>query len=99
MFPLLSQPSGAAKEGNRVAHTETVTVLFTDLVGSTDLAERLGHTAYEALRSGHFTTLRTALNAATVVAWHRRCRGTSGHRQHMRSGRLDVERLSRAGSF
>ena len=44
-----------------MAHTETVTVVFTDLVGSTELASRLGHDAYEALRQGHFAALRTAV--------------------------------------
>src|SRR5215468_1373806 len=44
-----------------MARTETVTVVFTDLVGSTELANRLGHDAYEALRHEHFTALRTAL--------------------------------------
>jgi len=38
-----------------VACTETVTVVFTDLVGSTEPANRLGHDAYEALRHEHFT--------------------------------------------
>ena len=33
-----------------MARTETVTVVFTDLVGSTELASRLGHDASEALR-------------------------------------------------
>jgi class 3 adenylate cyclase len=40
--------------------TETTTVVFTDLVGSTELASRLGHDAYEALRRAHFETLRLA---------------------------------------
>jgi class 3 adenylate cyclase len=44
-----------------MARTETVTVVFTDLVGSTELASRLGHDAYEALRQEHFTALRTAV--------------------------------------
>ncbi len=44
-----------------MARTETVTVLFTDLVGSTELADRLGHAAYEMLRSAHFDALRAAL--------------------------------------
>jgi class 3 adenylate cyclase len=44
-----------------MARTETVTVVFTDLVGSTELASRLGHDAYEALRQAHFTALRTAV--------------------------------------
>lgn len=30
-----------------MARTETVTVMFSDLVSSTDLASRLGHDAYE----------------------------------------------------
>ena len=46
-----------------MARTETVTVVFTDLVGSTDLASRLGHDAYEALRHEHFSALRTAVAA------------------------------------
>ncbi|MBI1818024.1 MAG: AAA family ATPase [Deltaproteobacteria bacterium] len=44
-----------------MARTETVTVVFTDLVGSTELASRLGHDAYEALRHEHFTALRAAV--------------------------------------
>src|SRR5258706_16312573 len=44
-----------------MAHTETVTVGFTDLVGSTELASRLGHDAYEALRQEHFNALRRAV--------------------------------------
>src|SRR5262247_1771774 len=45
-----------------MARTETVTVVFTDLVGSTELASRLGHDAYEALRHAHFTALRGAVS-------------------------------------
>ena len=33
-----------------MARTETVTVVFTDLVSSTELASRLGHDAYQGLR-------------------------------------------------
>ena len=44
-----------------MARTETVTVVFTDLVGSAELASRLGHDAYEALRHAHFTALRGAV--------------------------------------
>jgi len=43
-----------------MGQTETVTVLFTDLVGSTELASRLGHDTYEVLRREHFASLRTA---------------------------------------
>ncbi len=38
--------------------TQTTTVVFTDLVGSTELAVRLGHDAYEAMRRSHFESLR-----------------------------------------
>jgi len=44
-----------------MAQTETVTVVFTDLVGSTDLAARIGPDAYEALRHSHFEALRAAV--------------------------------------
>lgn len=46
-----------------MARTETVTVVFTDLVGSTELANRLGHDAYEAVRHEHFSVLRSAVAA------------------------------------
>ncbi|MDQ3945847.1 MAG: adenylate/guanylate cyclase domain-containing protein, partial [Actinomycetota bacterium] len=36
----------------------TATVLFTDLVGSTELMTRMGDLAYDALRSEHFASLR-----------------------------------------
>ncbi len=48
----MSIPSGA---GSMVA------VLFTDLVGSTELLERLGDDAFEALRRTHFGLLREAV--------------------------------------
>ncbi|MGA9721089.1 MAG: AAA family ATPase [Candidatus Binatus sp.] len=44
-----------------MARTETVTVAFTDLVGSTELASRVGHDAYELLRHSHFDGLRLAV--------------------------------------
>jgi class 3 adenylate cyclase/tetratricopeptide (TPR) repeat protein len=40
--------------------TQTTTVVFTDLVGSTELAVRLGHDAYEAMRRTHFESIRLA---------------------------------------
>ena len=40
--------------------TQTTTIVFTDLVGSTELAIRLGHDAYEAMRRTHFESLRLA---------------------------------------
>jgi class 3 adenylate cyclase len=44
--------------------TQTVTVLFTDLVGSTELSSRLGPERTEALRHTHFGLLRGAVAAA-----------------------------------
>ena len=41
--------------------TQTVSMLITDLVGSTAMAERLGPAAAEQLRSEHFELLREAL--------------------------------------
>ena len=38
-----------------------MSVLFTDLVGSTDLMARLGEVAFDDLRRAHFATLRKAL--------------------------------------
>ena len=40
--------------------TRTVTVLFTDVVGSTDLMARLGPSAAETLRARHFSSIRGA---------------------------------------
>ena len=42
---------------------EIVTLLFTDLVGSTDLLDRLGDEAAEDLRQAHFAVLREAVSA------------------------------------
>jgi class 3 adenylate cyclase/tetratricopeptide (TPR) repeat protein len=39
----------------------TATVLFTDLVGSTELLSRLGEVSFDGLRRDHFAALRTAL--------------------------------------
>jgi class 3 adenylate cyclase/tetratricopeptide (TPR) repeat protein len=44
-----------------MARTITVSVLFTDLVGSTQLAEQLGLDAADAVRSEHFALLRDAV--------------------------------------
>jgi class 3 adenylate cyclase/tetratricopeptide (TPR) repeat protein len=46
-----------------VAESITVSVLFTDLVGSTELADRLGPEAAHALRRDHFALLRGAVVA------------------------------------
>ena len=42
----------------------TVSVVFTDLVGSTELASRLGSVAAEELRATHFSLLREAITAS-----------------------------------
>ena len=41
----------------------TATVLFTDLVGSTELMSRLGDAAFDRLRIEHFTRMREAVTA------------------------------------
>ena len=43
---------------------ETVTVLFTDLVGSTEMTLRIGPTASEEIRLEHFGILREAIAEA-----------------------------------
>jgi class 3 adenylate cyclase/tetratricopeptide (TPR) repeat protein len=43
--------------------SSTATVLFTDLVGSTELMTRLGDVAFDRLRGEHFAQLRDALAA------------------------------------
>jgi class 3 adenylate cyclase/tetratricopeptide (TPR) repeat protein len=43
--------------------TETATVVFTDIVGSTELATRLGHFAYTEKRRSHFEMLRLIASA------------------------------------
>jgi class 3 adenylate cyclase/DNA-binding CsgD family transcriptional regulator len=47
-----------------MATTETVTILFTDMVGSTGLLERLGPEAAERARRDHVARLRAAVAAA-----------------------------------
>jgi class 3 adenylate cyclase/CheY-like chemotaxis protein len=44
-----------------VKHTRTITALFTDVVGSTELLTRLGHDAADELRTHHFAAMRAAL--------------------------------------
>ena len=46
-----------------MAHSETVTVLFTDMVGSTQLVSQLEPLAADELRRTHFAALRQALAA------------------------------------
>ena len=43
------------------ATTRTITALFTDVVGSTDLMARLGSKAAESMRARHFSSIRGAL--------------------------------------
>lgn len=47
-----------------MAKTETVTILFTDMVGSTSLSSRLDPEAADKLRQDHFSMLRQALAAS-----------------------------------
>ena len=44
-----------------MGQTGTITVLFTDIVGSTDHLVRLGDRAWDDVRRRHFTALRAAL--------------------------------------
>jgi len=46
-----------------VAESGLITILFTDLVGSTAIAQRIGHTAADRLRRDHFDQLRRAVAA------------------------------------
>ena len=41
--------------------TQTVTVLFTDLVGSTEMISRFGDTVADDLRREHFALLRSVM--------------------------------------
>jgi class 3 adenylate cyclase len=45
-------------------NVETVSVLITDIVGSTDVASRIGPVAADALREEHFGALRRAIQAS-----------------------------------
>ena len=47
-----------------MANTQTVTILFTDMVGSTELSTALDPKAADELRQTHFGLLRAALTAA-----------------------------------
>jgi class 3 adenylate cyclase/DNA-binding CsgD family transcriptional regulator len=49
--------------GSNMAATETVTVLFTDMVGATALLERAGPSASDRIRREHLTTLRIPVAA------------------------------------
>ena len=41
--------------------TENVAILFTDIVGSTELSQRLSPEAADEVRRGHFSILRQAI--------------------------------------
>jgi adenylate cyclase len=43
---------------------ESATILFTDVVGSTELSQRLSPAAAEEVRRGHFAILRQAIAEA-----------------------------------
>jgi class 3 adenylate cyclase/tetratricopeptide (TPR) repeat protein len=53
----------AARAPGPVPDVETISVLITDLVGSTDLAARVGPVADDELRHEHFDVLRQAIHA------------------------------------
>lgn len=45
-----------------MTETTVATVLFTDIVSSTELGHRLGEAAYEEVRRSHFRMLRDAIS-------------------------------------
>ena len=49
--------------GAVLAKTQTVTIVFTDIVGSTELSSRLSREDADKLRQNHFSLLRQALAA------------------------------------
>jgi Adenylate cyclase, family 3 (some proteins contain HAMP domain) len=51
------------RPGRAASGAEIVILLFTDLVGSTELFQRLGDDAAEQVRRVHFRLLREAVNA------------------------------------
>jgi class 3 adenylate cyclase len=55
-----ARPRDATTISDGPSASGTVTLLFTDLVGSTELLARLGERAYEAARREHFALLRAA---------------------------------------
>jgi class 3 adenylate cyclase len=62
--PVLGEVDQAARPGGgpeRSHEFEQVTILFTDVVGSTDLLDRLGDDAAHRLRRRHFALLRRAI--------------------------------------
>jgi class 3 adenylate cyclase len=62
--PVLGRVDRAARSGEepeRSNELEQVTILFTDVVGSTDLLDRLGDDATHRLRRRHFALLRRAI--------------------------------------
>jgi class 3 adenylate cyclase len=50
-----------------LAKTQTVTIIFTDMVGSTVLSSRLGPEASDKVRQEHFSLLRQALAASEGI--------------------------------
>jgi class 3 adenylate cyclase len=61
--PLPSKCGRASQRVGGAVGTETLGVLFTDLVGSTELLTRLGEERADQLRREHFRLLRAALGA------------------------------------
>ena len=58
---LVSPTMSSERRVPDVAVTENITVLFTDLVGSTELSSGLSPAAADQLRRGHFSALRQAI--------------------------------------
>src|SRR6266508_3559168 len=58
--PAGTEPRG---RGGGLTGPEIVTLLFTDLVGSSELLDRLGEEAADELRRAHFALLRDAVGS------------------------------------
>ena len=63
----------AGAPGGAMSHSGLVTILFTDLVGSTELASELRDAAVDELRRDHFASLREAVATASDES-SKRCR-------------------------
>ena len=73
--PSTLAPAGRNRRRGALAVTETITVLFTDLVGSTEISYAISPDAADELLRAHFSVLRRA------IAELRRRRGQGSRRR------------------
>ncbi len=97
---------GLRRRGGQLGSSGLITILFTDLVGSTELASELGDAAADDLRREHFASLREAVAAtggtevktigdALDGVVPRRCRRDRGRRDHAARGRASQPQARR----